>query len=339
MNTAYPWHAAQWRQWSRAQQSGRLGHGWLFSGRAGFGKFEFARACAELALCEAVGPDAIACGDCRSCRLILAGNHPDLRMLSPLEDTVSIGIDQIRELGDFFSLTAHYGRAKVVIIRPAELMQRAAANALLKILEEPPPLGVLMLVADAFDRLPPTIRSRCQRLRLDAIDVTVARKWLAREVSVEPAALDAAFDQANRAPLAARSLLTDGVTDVASRVEQLMIAVGSGRKHAVQAAQAAQDIMPSVQADFMLRQAHRFALAKLGLTDPGMSPDAGRPDSLISTLNHLHSNQALAFAASVLEVKTLIVGSANTRDGDLIEQLWRAWMLTTRPAAGGHQRA
>ncbi|MSR14250.1 MAG: DNA polymerase III subunit delta' [Gammaproteobacteria bacterium] len=341
MNRAFPWHAAQWDQWCRAFRRARLGHGWIFSGRAGFGKFEFARACAETVLCESIKADALACGQCRSCQLLRAGNHPDLRLVVPLEDAISIGIDQIRELGEFFSLTAHYGRAKIVIIRPAELMQHAAANALLKILEEPPALGLLILVADAIDRLPPTIRSRCQRLRLDAIDTSLAREWLAREVPSEPAQLDAAFALGNRAPLAAQAAIDADITQSASRIEQLMITVGSGRKHAVQAAQAVHDVAPTLLADCMLNQAHRFALAQLGLaglSEPQSSQSAP-VESLISALNHLHSWQVLAFAARVLEVKTLIVSSANTRDADLLDQLWRTWMLATRPAAGGHPRS
>lgn len=333
MNVPYIWHHPQWRLWCRNLHSGRRGHAWLLSGREGFGKLDFARAAAELLLCETPNKGDNACGQCRSCHLLRAGHHPDLRFVAPLEDATSISIDQIRELNDFFSLTAHYGQAKVVLIRPAELMTRAAANALLKILEEPPALGVLLLVANAIDRLTPTIRSRCQRLRLDAIDQTVAQAWLAQASAGEPDALEVAFQLGTRAPLAARAALENGLPELAARVVQQMISVGSGRTHAVQAAQGLQDIAPRILADLMLSHAHYLALAHTGIAgSSGVYGADSSGASLIGALNHLHLSDILGFTAMALDIKGLIVGTANTRDADLIDQLWRAWMQATRPA-------
>lgn len=340
MNAPYVWHHPQWQQWCRNMRAARLGHAWLLSGRDGFGKLEFARAAAELLLCEAPLKRDGACGQCRSCHLLQAGHHPDLRFVAPLEDATSISIEQIREFNDFFSLTAHYGQAKVVIIRPAELMQRAAANALLKILEEPPSLGILLLVANAIDRLTPTIRSRCQRLRLDVIDLAVAREWLTQVSRCEPDALEIAFRLGARAPLAARAALEDGLPEVAARVAQQMISVGSGRTHAVQAAQSFQDIAPRVQVDLMLGHAHQLALARAGVAGHSSALEpASSAVSLIGALDHLHSSDVLGFTAMALDIKGLIVGTANTRDLDLIDQLWRAWMQATRPAGTSATRA
>jgi len=118
-------------------------------------------------------PFILACGECPGCRYAAAGQHPDLLRLEllvidPDEGTLqtveTIGIDRVRALTEFAQLTSHRQRAKVAVISPAERMNAAAANALLKTLEEPPPGTYVILVSDQPGRLPPTILSRCRKL-------------------------------------------------------------------------------------------------------------------------------------------------------------------------------
>jgi DNA polymerase-3 subunit delta' len=309
------------------RRQAKLGHAWLLSGRPGIGKQEFARCFAQLALCETPDAALAACGHCRSCHLYAAGNHPDLRVLTPAEDANSIGIDQVRELGDFFALTAHYGKAKVALLRPVDVMTRGAANALLKLLEEPPALGLFILVTDHLERLPATVRSRCQRLALDTIDTDRALAWLraqAPEVSVPD--LRRALSLSQLAPLGAVASLAAGDLALASRIEAQMAGVASGRVHAVQAAQAIGDVAAAKLADLMLGYAHQLALQPLGAA---ASPGADQV-GLNSLADQLNSRQICEFVTAALEVKGQAVPTANFRQGDLVDILWQAWMKATR---------
>lgn len=338
MSAPYPWQESAWTMLCRARQSGRLGHAWLLSGRAGTGKGAFARRFAQFALCEAAGAHLAPCGECRSCRLFAAGNHPDLRVVAPAEDASSIAIDQVRELADFFALTAHYGVAKIVLLEPVDRMTRAAANALLKMLEEPPALGLFMLVTDHLEQLPATIRSRCQRLALDHAEADQALAWLAAQV---PERSDSerrrALALARHAPLAALAALTDGDLLLAGKLIAQMAGVAGGRVHAVQAAQETGDVPPGKLADLMLAIAHQSQLEALGL--PSSSGAPAEQGGLNSLSNPINSRQLCEFATAALDIKRLAVPTANFRQGDLVELLWQAWMKATRAGRRASQPA
>ncbi|MEW6252074.1 MAG: DNA polymerase III subunit delta' [Planctomycetota bacterium] len=161
----------------RALRSGRTHHAYLLEGPEGVGKELAARALAARLLCEAeTRPlDADACGDCRACRLLAAGNHPDFHLIHRglhkfHPDRVIRGgkglflvVDLIRQfLIEPAAMKPAQGRRRVFIIRDAERMNEQAQNALLKTLEEPPGAAVLILITSSATRLLPTIRSRCQ---------------------------------------------------------------------------------------------------------------------------------------------------------------------------------
>lgn len=161
--------------------TGRLHHAWLISGKEGVGKALFADKAALRILAEAAGPPIDAPGldvpdDHPTARLIEAGSHPDMVRLERLvRDTGtdlarSISVDQVRGLSRLFSTTASMSSWRVVIIDSIDDLERAAANALLKNLEEPPANSLFLLVSHAPERLLPTIRSRCRQLRLSALD-------------------------------------------------------------------------------------------------------------------------------------------------------------------------
>lgn len=160
----YPWQHSQWQKITAAIQQNRLPHALLLSGQNGLGKKEFATQVAQQVLCETKAN----CGHCRSCQLFQAGNHPDFFSVTPEEDSKSIKIDQIRELIASLNQTAQQGGYQVAVIYPAESMNTAAANALLKTLEEPAGSVLLMLVSHQVGSLPLTILSRCQSIKFQA---------------------------------------------------------------------------------------------------------------------------------------------------------------------------
>lgn len=186
-------------------------HALLLDGARGMGKRTLARNFARSLLCENPAPDGLACGTCASCHYVAVGQHPDLQMVEPFvmdeEGDVkaqdAIPVPRIRTLIEWVQLTSHRGRAKVAVIVPAEAMNLAAANALLKTLEEPPPSTFLMLVAHQPGRVPPTLRSRCRRMPVPSPANAVAEAWLEQQGVASPRV---ALAQAGGAPLTALAM-------------------------------------------------------------------------------------------------------------------------------------
>lgn len=196
VNKYLPWHEAVWlRLWSGGSE---MPHALLLGGVAGVGKSRFAAALAQRLLCEAPRqPADSACGVCESCRLFDSGNHPDIRYVIPEADAESedgesatadrkkassqILIGQIRGLESFVYIGGHRGSRRVIVIEPAEAMNAAAENSLLKMLEEPPAGVCFILVSNRWRKLLPTIRSRCRTLAFGRPADAQARQWLAAQ--------------------------------------------------------------------------------------------------------------------------------------------------------------
>lgn len=191
--------------WARLMATGtRRAHAILLAGLPGQGKRVFAEAYAAHLLCASPAADGQACDTCSGCRLRLSGNHPDLRRLVPeaeqadaAESTSNskskpsqqIVIDQVRQLREQLTVTGHQSGERVVIIDPAETMNGNTANALLKLLEEPPEHTVFVLVSSAPRRLLPTIRSRCQQWDFARPDADAALAWLNETTGAADASL------------------------------------------------------------------------------------------------------------------------------------------------------
>lgn len=176
--TAHPWHQEQWSRITRARESGRLPHALLLAGAPGLGKADFARRLSDSLVCPQAGEGGDACGRCPSCGSAQAGTHPDQRFVAPEEPGRPIKIDAIRQLTANSVLSANEGGFRVFVIEPADTMNHAASNALLKTLEEPRPRTLLILVSSRPDRLAATIRSRCQLLKFAIPGAELTRTWL-----------------------------------------------------------------------------------------------------------------------------------------------------------------
>lgn len=170
-------HDAAITAFRAALDSGRLHHAWLLAGPEGVGKALFADKAALRVLAEGAGPPVTASGldvpdDHPVAKLVTAGSHPDLMRLERLtkdggtELARSINVDQVRGLQRLFATTSSLSPRRTVVIDAIDDLERNAANALLKNLEEPPPDTLFLLVSHSPERLLPTIRSRCRVLRL-----------------------------------------------------------------------------------------------------------------------------------------------------------------------------
>ncbi|MGH8158182.1 MAG: DNA polymerase III subunit delta' [Rhodanobacter sp.] len=225
-----PWHAEHWMRLQARRQRDALPHALLLCGPAGLGKRVFVQRFVQGLLCERP-VDGEACGGCRSCLLVVAGTHPDVIGLSfgLRKDGVQrseIVVEQIRELSARLAMRSQFGGWQVATIDPADAMNTAAANALLKTLEEPSAQTMLILLADAPWRLPQTIRSRCQRIEFQLPATVEALAWLQAE-GVHDAA--AALTAASGNPGRAQAWAQQGALERRLEVRKDLAALAAGR--------------------------------------------------------------------------------------------------------------
>jgi DNA polymerase III delta' subunit len=162
-------------------------HALLLAGPSAVGKTTLALDLAASLLCLAPEPADRPCRSCRGCRLVASGNHPDLHRVAPEGPGGQVRIDAVRDLVSRLALLPVEGGARVAVIEGAHRLNEDAQNALLKTLEEPPSGVVLVLCADDEDRLLPTIRSRCARIRLGTVAGRDIEAWLRERDAADPA--------------------------------------------------------------------------------------------------------------------------------------------------------
>ncbi len=256
----------------------KLHHAWLLAGPKGVGKASFAHSAARRVLADAAGPSSTLPGietadDLPIVKLVEAGSHPDMRrlerQLNEKTDNLArnISVDQVRDLGAFLSLTPALSPWRVVIIDTVDDLETSGANALLKILEEPPPNTLFFLVSHAPGRLLPTIRSRCRRLDFQKLDdeamtsiverqapgLTKAERERLVSMSLGSAGRALAFAELDLAKLedAAVAILRQGDPTNARRSD---LASELGKKGAADRYSAFLDLVPSLIA----REARRL---------------------------------------------------------------------------------
>ena len=260
MNLA-PWHTDAWQRLLARRVQDRLPHALLLSGPPGLGKRDFAEHLAAAILCEQADAP---CGNCRSCRLFanraqrdpeetrpdgsLAQphghpGHPDARFVghilneksNPKKMFSELVVDQVRELSEWLALPPQLGRAQVALLDPADQMNAAAANALLKTLEEPGERRHLILLTSKPARLPATIRSRCQRIDFQLPPREQALPWLAQQ-GVDAKTAATALDVAAGNPGIALELAKSGGLELHAEVDADLRALCGGTASASQIA-------------------------------------------------------------------------------------------------------
>ena len=283
-----------------AHDGGRLHHGWLITGAEGIGKALFADKAALRVLAQGAGPAVDAPGldvpdEHPVARLAAAGSHPDLMRLERLpkesgtELARSITVDQVRGLQRLFATTASLSPWRAVVIDSVDDLERNAANALLKNLEEPPPQTIFLLVSHAPERLLPTIRSRCRLLRLAPLGDDAMTS-----------ALRAALPDADEAEIAALVEVGEGAPGRAIAFRGLDIA-------------ALDRAMAALARDGDPANARRAALAQslaLKSAQPRYEAFLARAPSLIAAIAKERRGAALAEALALWERAPALAGSA-----------------------------
>lgn len=294
MSAFAPWQQRVYEQAAAAVEAGRLGHGLLFCGPEKLGKRAVAERLAQRLLCTQRLVDGEPCGQCRSCRLFASrtqtdppelrpdgslahpfgrSGHPDLLLVGyewnekarPPRLRTELVIEQVRGVSEEMALTPQFGGAKIAIIDPAEAINHAAANALLKTLEEPVPGRYLWLVSSHPARLSATIRSRCQRLEFRVPPREEALAWLYSQGHAAAAASEA-LEAARGHPGLADEWLRAGGLALRRAVGDDLARLARGEATAGDVAQA---WVGDDHAGLRLRHAADLALGEASrLTDP-----------------------------------------------------------------------
>lgn len=241
--TPLPWHAPLWRQFLSLHGSGRLPHALLLSGPRGVGKQRFAEALLGYLLCAS--PGETACGQCHGCHMLAAGYHPDLLRVSPEEGKRQIRIDPIREVNAFVSQTAQQGGYRVIVLSPAEAMNVAAGNALLKSLEEPGVRTQFLLLADVPSRMLATIRSRCQHWSLTLPEHEQSIEWLSKSLGGRDEA-EFWLQVAGGLPLLAAELATPDSRALRKQLHETFDALVRGAEPVAEAARLDRQSLESI---------------------------------------------------------------------------------------------
>ncbi len=201
----YPWLRPDFEKLVASYQAGRGHHALLIQALPGMGDDALIYALSRYLLCQQPQGHK-SCGHCRGCQLMQAGTHPDYYTLAPEKGKNALGIDAVREVTEKLNEHARLGGAKVVWVTDAALLTDAAANALLKTLEEPPAETRFFLATREPERLLATLRSRCRLHYLAPPPEQYAVTWLSREVTMSQDALLAALRLSAGSPGAALAL-------------------------------------------------------------------------------------------------------------------------------------
>lgn len=266
-----PWQKESWERIQQTRSADRMTHALLINGAAGLGKTSFARALGKALHCQQPDREGRACGTCSYCRQFSAGSHPDWTEVSILPDKKLIGVEQIRDLVDWFSLTASEGSGRVALIQPADKMTINSANSLLKTLEEPPAGGLLMLVTPVPGRIPATVRSRCQRVDLRRPLRNEALEWLGTQPGLQedwPALLDLA----QGSPLRAQELREKGILEQAQKGTRQLLDLARGRGRDTVVGVAGEWVKQGLREQLTWWQAWLEALCRQGQTDNAQQP-------------------------------------------------------------------
>ena len=225
----YPWQQNDWQQLQGYVTQQRVPQALLINGALGIGKQHLAEQFAHALLCERPKSDGLSCGECGSCLLVKAQTHPDFMEVQPEEVGKNITIAQIRTLMEKLTLKPQFERYRVILIHPADALNNAAANAFLKFLEEPTERTVLILVTHRLNKLPATIKSRCQKFTVVMPDKNLVLPWLLQQTNNAEIVLNLA----QGSPLLAKKYATDEHTQQRHDCFTAWLSVAKQQSHPV----------------------------------------------------------------------------------------------------------
>ena len=318
----YPWHEEAYRQLAGLQANGRLGHAWLFAGHPGTGKLALATAFAQALFCTAP-VEGRACGACQDCHLFSIGAHPDFKCEQPEKKLITV--DQVRDSIEFAQNTSRRGGMKIMIFEPAEAMNLNAANALLKLLEEPPQRTLLLLISHQPGLLLATIRSRCQVLRCALPPRELAVRWLQSQGFGGDA--ESALQRAGGAPL--RAIAQNDAATQAERAQLLACIKGlaGGSMQPVEAAKKCEKFNITTSIDYQLTCAAELSACAQGARELRDTELAALAEQLRVARQPVNFARLLHRLYSELQdARRTATASNNANPTLLLEALFGRWL-------------
>lgn len=321
MHNFYPWQTKQWQQLLLRFHNNAFPHALLLNGNNGLGQFDFALALAELLLCQ--NALDVACGNCSACVLLKANTHPDLIKVQIEEGKNIIRIDQIREAIEKSFQTPQQGKRQVIVIDHAQSMNTAAANALLKSLEEPSGNVVFILLSYSLYTLPATIRSRCQMVNFTVGEKSIIRNWLATRIN-NSTELDVVLHAADYIPFDALNIyeknileqnnkLIKSISDLRSNSQSLLALANSYSK---------ENLLDTLNSLLRLSQ----DLIKFKLLDNNSLLKVIFPINMLSQLaKNIELLQIITIQEKILQLLGYIQKQINLNPQLLLEDLFIMW--------------
>jgi DNA polymerase-3 subunit delta' len=308
--TLLPWLAPAAARLAAAQAAGRLPAALLIHAAPGIGAETLVLHFAQLRFCGEADPP---CGRCSHCRRVASGEHPDFTVVGrdPESKLGQISITQVRDLAEQLSMSSYEGRGTVVVLDPADALNRNAANALLKTLEEPRTDAHLVLLSNAPSLLPATIRSRCQRLPVPAPDSATALAWLNEQKPAHRADWPAVLELLGVAPLEAVDADVPRLLALREEVRHLLADSRQGRIDVIRAAEAwAKDELP-----LRLRGIENCLTVELLAVRAGARPANG--------VTAINMASGLRVLTELRELQRQLAGAALNKPLALERQFWR----------------
>ena len=319
-----PWNQELLEHLVTLESEQKLGHAFLVQGQKGVGKESLARDFSAYLLCQNPQKN-MACGECQSCHLLLAGTHPDFKFMTAEEGATQIKIEQIRSSKDFLSNTALMGSYKVLLIRSAEKMNINAANALLKNLEEPAAGTLLFLLSHQPGALLPTIRSRCQKIKISCPDESLALSWLGQQLDEKIAKLN--LDLAYGAPLLALDYANKDKLEESREIQKRLLELMTSQIATSDAARLMGSYpIESVLENFMLNV--QLILRLIHSQDKRSARGLGT-EELLAIVNELSAEQLKplhTFYNTLIQARRILQSTANPNAQLLLESLCYQWL-------------
>jgi DNA polymerase-3 subunit delta' len=316
----YPWLQDAAARLETAHKAGRLPGALLIHAAPGIGAEALLSHFAQLRFCTEADPP---CGRCNQCRRSAAGEHPDFTIVGPDPESRlgQISVAQVRELSEKLALSSYEGHGTVVALSPADALNRNAANALLKTLEEPRTDAHLILLTAAPSLLPATIRSRCQKLPVPAPEREAALAWLSQQKPAHAADWPAVLELLGVAPLEALSADVPVLLAIRQDVQRVLSEAMRGHVDVIRTAETwARDELPLRLRGIENCLTVQLLAVRAGTRSPGGIVDINMP-------------YALRLLDELRELQRQLTAAALNRPLALERQLWRL-----NSAAAGQSR-
>lgn len=310
----FPWHKRIYEMLVKRHQDGNLPHALLFGGVIGGGKFQLASNLIHHIL-------AIDTNNAEVLDLLLAGTHPDMILLRPFEGKKTISIDQVREASEKLVLTPQISKRKIALIQLAEQMTVAAANALLKTLEEPAGDSLLILISHSPGQLPQTIRSRCQLISIPSPSTTEVRGWLNQDIQLEDEEI--LMELVNQSPCRAKQYLEDNRLADFKRLQSDLSDIFASQLDIVAVSASWEAYEFDILFSWLSRLVHGL-IQQCMIERSGMTSSANLVKNLKISPNTINLKKLLNFYA-VLQTLRLEVTNVNLNRELLLEQLFLNW--------------